>query len=113
MLNEKIYVFDDIIDVEFDYVWKNAKGIEKLNAPTSVDRYNEYISNSLLDKSDLDYIIPTPSNFIINDGEVEMLNNYSIVIDQNFNLSEQLINSVFDGIVGYTLRVSGATFARN
>ena len=90
---------DDILDVEFDYVWKNAKGIEKLNAPTSVDRYNEYISNSLLDKSDLDYIIPTPSNFIINDGEVEMLNNYSIVIDQNFNLSEQLINSVFDGIV--------------
>ena len=91
---------DDILDVEFDYVWKNAKGIEKLNAPTSVDRYNEYISNSLLDKSDLDYIIPTPSNFKINDGEVEMLNNYSIVIDQNFNLSEQLINSVFDGIVG-------------
>ncbi len=90
---------DDILDVEFDYVWKNAKGIEKLNAPTSVDRFNEYISNSLLDKSDLDYIIPTPSNFIINDGEVEMLNNYSIVIDQNFNLSEQLINSVFDGIV--------------
>ena len=90
---------DDIIDVEFDYVWKNAKGIEKLNAPTSVDRYNEYISNSLLDKSDLDYIIPTPSNFIINDGEVDILNNYSIVIDQNFNLSEQLINSVFDGIV--------------
>ena len=90
---------DDILDVEFDYVWKNAKGIEKLNAPTSVDRYNEYIPNSLLDKSDLDYIIPTPSNFIIHDGEVEMLNNYSIVIDQNFNLSEQLINSVFDGIV--------------
>ena len=90
---------DDILDVEFDYVWKNAKGIEKLNAPTSVDRYNEYISNSLLDKSDLDYIIPTPSNFIINEGEIEMLNNYSILIDQNFNLSEQLINSVFDGIV--------------
>ena len=90
---------DDILDVEFDYVWKNAKGIEKLNAPTSVDRYNEYISNSLLDKSDLDYIIPTPSNFMINDGEVEIFNNYSIVIDQNFNLSEQLINSVFDGIV--------------
>ena len=45
---------DDILDVEFDYVWKNAKGIEKLNDPTSVDRYNEYISNSLLDKSDLE-----------------------------------------------------------
>ena len=90
---------DDILDVEFDYVWKNAKGIEKLNAPTSVDRYNEYISNSLLDKSDLEYIIPTPSNFIINDGEVEMLNNYSIVTDDEFNLSEQLINSVFEGIV--------------
>ena len=90
---------DDILDVEFNYVWKNAKGIEKLDAPTSVDRYNEYMSNSLLDKSDLDYIIPTPSNFKINDGEVKMLNNYSIVIDDEFNLSEQLINSVFEGIV--------------
>ena len=90
---------DDILDVEFDYVWKNAKGIEKLNAPTSVNRYNEYISNSLLDKSDLDYIIPSPSNFIINGGEVEMLNKYSILINQEFNLSEQLINSIFDGVV--------------
>ena len=35
----------------------------------------------------------------INEGEVEMLNNNSIVIDDEFNLSEQLINSVFEGIV--------------
>ena len=90
---------NDILDVEFNYVWKNAKGIEKLNAPNSVDRYNEYISNSLLDKSDLDYIIPTPTNFIINDGESNLQNDYAIVIDPKFNLSEQLINSVFDGIV--------------
>ena len=103
---------DDILDVEFDYVWKNAKGIEKLNAPTSVDRYNEYISNSLLDKSDLDYIIPTPSNFIINEGEIEMLNNYSIVIDQNFNLSEQLINSVFDGIVNIDFNNTNEVISR-
>lgn len=90
---------NDILDVEFNYVWKNAKGIEKLNAPNSVDRYNEYISNSLLDKSDLDYIIPTPTNFIINDGESNLQNDYAIVINPKFNLSEQLINSVFDGIV--------------
>ena len=90
---------DDILDVEFDYVWKNAKGIEKLRAPNSVDRYNEYISSNLLDKSELDLIIPTPSDLIINDGEVEMVNNYSIVIDQKLNLSKQLINSVFYGIV--------------
>lgn len=90
---------NDILDVEFNYIWKNAKGIEKLNAPNSVDRYNEYISNSLLDKSDLDYIIPTPTNFIINDGESNLQNDYAIVIDPKFNLSEQLINSVFDGIV--------------
>ena len=90
---------NDILDVEFNYIWKNAKGIEKLNAPNSVDRYNEYISNSLLDKSDLDYIIPTPTNFIINDGESNLQNDYAIVINPKFNLSEQLINSVFDGIV--------------
>jgi len=103
---------DQILDVEFKYVWKNAKGIEKLDVPTSVDRYNEYISNSLLDKSDLDYIIPTPTNFIINDGEIEMLNNYSIVIDQNFNLTEQLINSVFDGIVNIDFNNTNEVISR-
>ena len=90
---------DDILDVEFNYVWKNAKGIEKFDAPTSVDRYNEYISNSLLEKSDLDLIIPTPSSVKIEVGEVTMFNDYSIIIDQKFNLSEQLITSLFDGIV--------------
>jgi hexosaminidase len=90
---------DDILDVEFNYVWKDAKGIENLNAPSSVDRYNEYISNSLLDRSELDLIIPTPTKVKFNEGEINLLNNYSVVIDQEFNLSEQLINSLFDGIV--------------
>ena len=90
---------DNILDVEFNYVWKDAKGIENLNAPSSVDRYNEYISNSLLDRSQLDLLIPTPTKVKFNEGEINLLNNYSVVIDQEFNLSEQLINSLFDGIV--------------
>jgi len=90
---------DNILDVEFNYVWKDAKGIENLNAPSSVDRYNEYISNSLLDRSQLDLLIPTPTKVKFNEGEINLLNNYSVVIDQELNLSEQLINSLFDGIV--------------
>ena len=90
---------DDILDVEFNYIWKTAKGVEKLNAPNSADRYNEYMSSRLLDKSKLDLIIPTPTNIEINDDEINILNKYSIIVDQKFNISEELIKSLFDGIV--------------
>ena len=88
---------DNILKIEFDYIWKNADGIEKLNPPTSVDRYNEYISNYLIEKSELDIILPTPTSVKLIDGEIELSENYNILIDE-FNISHELINSIFNGV---------------
>ena len=91
---------DNILKIEFDYIWKNADGIEKLNPPTSVDRYNEYISNYLIEKSELDIILPTPTSVKLIDGEIELSENYNILIDE-FNISHELINSIFNGVAGF------------
>ena len=91
---------DNILEIEFDYIWKNADGIEKLNPPTSVDRYNEYISNYLIEKSELDIILPTPTSVQLIDGEIELSENYNILIDE-FNISHELINSIFNGVAGF------------
>ena len=42
------------IDVKFTYNWKNAEGIEKLDAPSSEDRYDLYAPGNVLDKSELE-----------------------------------------------------------
>ena len=77
---------NNIIPVEFEYNWKNAKGIENLNSPSATDRYNKFISSALLDKSELDLIVPTPSNILFNEGEVELYSYYSLTIDDNIGI---------------------------
>ena len=89
----------DIIPVEFEYKWKNAKGIEILNSPSAVDRYNKFISSTLLDKSELDLIVPTPNNIRFEDGEVELYNNYSLTIDNNIDMEDSFVKSIFNDLI--------------
>ena len=42
-----ITTIDDVVDVEFEYIWKNAKGIENSSITFFVSCINCYISNSL------------------------------------------------------------------
>ena len=90
---------NDIIPVEFEYNWKNAKGIENLNSPSATDRYNKFISSTLLDKSKLDLIVPTPSNIRFNEGEVEFYKNYSITIDDNIDIEDDFVKSIFNDLI--------------
>ena len=89
----------DIIHVEFEYKWKNAIGIEILNSPSAVDRYNKFISSTLLDKSELDLIVPTPNNIRFEDGEVELYNNYSLTIDNNIDMEDGFVKSIFNDLI--------------
>ena len=89
----------DIIPVEFEYKWKNAKGIEILNSPSAVDRYNKFISSTLLDKSELDLIVPTPNNIRFEDGEVELYNNYSLTIDNNIDMEDDFVKLIFNDLI--------------
>ena len=86
-------------DVKFINLWENAIDLEDLNIPTSNDRYNNYLSNKLLDKSNLDLIVPTPNKIELLEGEIDLKNKYSIDVDKSLNLSFDLIESLMSGVV--------------
>ena len=90
---------NNIIPVEFEYNWKNAKGIENLNSPSATDRYNKFISSTLLDKSELDLIVPTPRNILFNEGEVELYSYYSLTIDDNIGIEDNFVKSIFNDLI--------------
>ena len=94
-----VIINDDIIDVKFINLWENAIDLEDLNIPTSNDRYNNYLSNKLLDKSNLDLIVPTPNKIELLEGEIDLKNKYSIDVDKSLNLSFDLIESLMSGVV--------------
>ena len=94
-----VIISDDIIDVKFINLWENAIDLEDLNIPTSNDRYNNYLSNKLLDKSNLDLIVPTPNKIELLEGEIDLKNKYSIDVDKSLNLSFDLIESLMSGVV--------------
>ena len=86
---------NEIIDVKFTYNWKNADGIEKLDAPTSEDRYDLYAPGNVLDKSELEIIIPTPSEITKLDGESSLKSEYKVFIDESLNLDINTVKSLF------------------
>ena len=88
-----------IIPVEFEYKWKNAIGIEILNSPSATDRYNKFISSTLLDKSELDLIVPTPINIRFDEGELELYSKYSLTIDNNIEMEYDFVKSIFNDLI--------------
>ena len=94
-----VVINDEIIDVKFINLWENAKDVEDLNIPTANDRFNNNYSSKLLDKSQLDLIVPTPNKIELLDGEIDLKNKYSIDVDQSLNLSFDLIKSLMSGVV--------------
>ena len=86
---------NEIIDVKFTYNWKNADGIDKLDAPNSKDRYDLYAPANVLDKSELEIIIPTPSEITILDGESSLKSEYKVFVDESLNLDINTVKSLF------------------
>ncbi|MDA8934970.1 beta-N-acetylhexosaminidase, partial [Flavobacteriaceae bacterium] len=86
---------NEIIDVKFTYNWKNADGIDKLDVPTSKDRYDLYAPGNVIDKSELEIIIPTPSEIKILDGESSLKSEYKVFVDESLNLDINTVKSLF------------------
>ena len=87
---------NEIIDVKFTYDWKDADGIEKLDAPSSKDRYDLYSPSSILNQSKLEIITPTPSEITILDGESSLKSVYEISVDEYLDLDINTVESLFD-----------------
>ena len=86
---------NEIVDVKFTYNWKNADGIDKLDAPSSEDRYDLYAPGNVIDKSELEMIIPTPSEITLLDGESYLKSEYKVFVDESLNLDNNLVKSIF------------------
>ena len=89
---------DDILNVKFINLWQNAKDIQELDIPTANDRFNYNISNKLLDKSQLDLIIPTPNKIDLFEGQTDLKTKYSINIDESLNLDFDFAESLMSGV---------------
>lgn len=92
-----VVIDNQFIDVKFINLWQNAMGIERLDIPSSVDRYNNYLS-STVNKSELDLIVPTPNTIKLLGGELPLKSKYSINIDESLNLDSNLIVSLLDEV---------------
>ena len=89
---------DDILNVKFISLWENAKDIQELDIPTANDRFNYNVSNKLLDKSQLDLIIPTPNKIDFFEGQMDLKTKYSINIDESLNLNFDFAKSLMSGV---------------
>ena len=89
---------DDILNVKFINLWENAKDIQELDIPTAIDRFNYNVSNKLLDKSQLDLIIPTPNKIDFFEGQMDLKTKYSINIDESLNLNFDFAKSLMSGV---------------
>ena len=98
---------NEIIDVKFTYNWKNADGIEKLDAPSSKDRYDLYAPGNVLDKSELEIIIPTPSEITLLDGESSLKSEYKVFVDEFLNLDINTVKSLF--VENFNLDIKNST----
>ncbi len=86
---------NEIIDVKFTYNWKNADGIEKLDAPSSRDRFDFYAPANVLDKSELEIIIPAPSEITLLEGESSLKSEYKVYLDESLDLDINTVKSLF------------------
>ena len=84
--------------LKFINLWENAQDIKDLNIPTANDRFNYNLSNKLLDKSQLDLIVPTPSKIDLLEGQVDLKTKYSINIDESLNLDFDFAKSLMSGV---------------
>jgi len=89
---------DDILNVKFINLWENAKDIQELDIPTANDRFNYNVSNKLLDKSQLDLIVPTPNKIDLFEGQMDLKTKYSINIDESLNLNFDFAKSLMSGV---------------
>ena len=89
---------DDILNVKFINLWQNAKDIQELDIPTANDRFNYNVSNKLLDKSQLDLIVPTPNKIDLFEGQMDLKTKYSINIDESLNLNFDFAKSLMSGV---------------
>ena len=78
--------------------WKQAKGLESLKIPTAQDRYATMEGLKKLEKTELNWIVPTP-NHLFFDGSFRNKDSlWSVDLDEQFSQQKKRLSPLVDSI---------------
>ena len=82
-----VFIRDDLrditLDVNTEIKWRTADGIEKLNLPNSISRYNNNKLTKHLHGNMIGNIIPTPKSIKKISGKYEVKDTFNISFNDN------------------------------
>ena len=82
-----VFIRDDLSDITLDVnteiKWRTADGIEKLNLPNSISRYNNNKLTKHLHGNMIGNIIPTPKSIKKINGKFELEDTFNISFNDN------------------------------
>ena len=95
-----IVMDDETLAVTTDVEWRKAKGLENLSIPTAQDRYATMEGLKKLEKTELNWIVPSP-NHLFFDGSFRNKDSlWSVDLDEQFSQQKKrlspLVESIFE-----------------
>jgi len=98
------FIVDDkenIVDLNIEIDWENAKGIEGLMIPGPGDKYEKLSAISTLDQKALNWIVPSPHFIRESDGEVTPFQSLHIYLPQALEESKQDLEGIWSRLPNF------------
>ena len=105
-LNKENTNYDVISKID----WKKAKGIENLNLPNALSRFDDNKDIINVDYSDLGLVIPTPKKTILNKEEFNIPKDFSIYLPELYIENYGIINTILSDEIGIKTKLTKFTF---
>ncbi len=78
--------------------WKQAKGLDSLKIPTAQDRYATMEGLEKLEKTELNWIVPTPNHLVFEGSFRNKDSLWSVDLDEQFSQQKKRLSSLVDSI---------------
>jgi hexosaminidase len=78
--------------------WKQAKGLESLKIPTAQDRYATMEGLKKLEKTELNWIVPTPNHLVFEGSFRNKDSLWSVDLDEQFSQQKKRLSPFVDSI---------------
>ena len=78
--------------------WKQAKGLESLKIPTAQDRYATMEGLNKLEKTELNWIVPTPNHLVFEGSFRNKDSLWSVDLDEQFSQQKKRLSHFVDSI---------------
>ena len=108
-LNKENTNYDVISKID----WKKAKGIENLNLPNALSRFEDNKDIINIDYNDLGLVIPTPKKIILNKEKVNIPKDFRIYLPESYIENYGIINTILSDEIGIKTKLTKSTSESN